>query len=141
MVYGKLSSKHKSGSVLEKINLLHHTNRMRNIHQQTEQQISNLKIYHDKIVPFVDFYKKQISSYNCTEHKILTNEISLILPNFPKDRKEKRSIIASLVTGFIGLVYEGISSYLHNKRQKTLHKAFMAMENKENLQCNKIILL
>ena len=44
------------------------------------------------------------------------NEISLILPNFSKDRKEKRGIITSLVTGFIGLAYEGISSYLHNKR-------------------------
>ena len=57
-------------------------------------------------------------------------EISLILPNFPKDRKEKRSIIASLVPSFIGLAYEGVSSYLHYKRQKALQKAFMAMENK-----------
>ena len=32
------------------------------------------------------------------------NEISLIIPNFPKDA-EKRSIIASLITGFIGLAY------------------------------------
>ena len=32
----------------------------------------------------------------------------LILPNFPKNRKEKRGIITSLVTGFIGLAYEGI---------------------------------
>ena len=40
------------------------------------------------------------------------NEISLILANFPKDRKEKRSIIASLVTGFTGLAYEGISVYI-----------------------------
>ena len=62
------------------------------------------------------------------------NEISLILPNFPKARVEKRSIIASLVTGFIGLVYEGLSSYLHNRRQKALHKAFVAMVNKMNLQ-------
>ena len=44
------------------------------------------------------------------------NEISLILPNFPKAQEEKRSIIALLVTCFIGLAYEGISSYLHNKR-------------------------
>ena len=54
-------------------------------------------------------------------HKIL-NEISLMLPNYPKDRKRKRGIITSLVTGFIGLVYECISSYLHNGRQKALHK-------------------
>ena len=39
----------------------------------------------------------------------------LILPNFPKERKEKTRVIASLITSFIGLAYEGISSYLHKK--------------------------
>ena len=67
------------------------------------------------------------------------NAMSLILPNFPKARKEKRSIVASLITGFIGLAYEGISSYLHYNRQKALHKAVIVMENKANIQCNKII--
>ena len=62
----------------------------------------------------------------------------MILQNFPKDRKEKRSIISSLVTSFIGLAYEDISSYLHNKRQKALCKIFMAMEDKVNLQQNKL---
>ena len=47
--------------------------------------------------------------------KYLKKEISLILPSFPKDRKDKRIMIASLVTNFIGLPYEGIFSYLHNK--------------------------
>ena len=42
------------------------------------------------------------------------------------------------MTGFIGLAYEGVSTYLHNKRQKALHKAFMTMENEVNLQYNKI---
>ena len=63
------------------------------------------------------------------------NEIYLILPNLPMHRKERRSIIASLITGFTGLVYEGVSSFQHNKR----HKAVAAMENKVNLQCNKHI--
>ena len=36
------------------------------------------------------------------------NEIALISPNFPKVRKEKRNITASLISGFIGLAYEGI---------------------------------
>ena len=98
----------------------------------------NFKNYCRKIIPFVDFYKKQIGSYNPTVHEILTKEISLILPSFPKDRKDKRSIIVSLVTSFIGLAYDCISSYLHNKQQKALHKACMAMENKVNLQCKKI---
>ena len=82
-----------------------------NSYQNAKQHISNLKIYCNTVVPFLDFYKKQIS-YNCTTHKMLRNEISLKLPNFPQDRRGKRSILASLVTGFIGLEYEGISSYL-----------------------------
>ena len=63
----------------------------------------------------------------------------MILPNPPKDRKERRSIISLLITGFNGLAYEGISSFLHNRRHKTSHKAVVAMENKVNLQCNKLI--
>ena len=41
--------------------------------------------------------------------------------------------------GFIGLAYGGISSFLHNKRHKALHKALVAMENKIYLQQNKLI--
>ena len=84
------------------------------------------------------FYKIQINYYNKTVHDILMKVIPLIFPNFPKNRKEKRGIIASLVTGFIRLAYESISSYLQNKRQKALKKAFMAMENQVNLHRNKI---
>ena len=36
------------------------------------------------------------------------------------------------------MAYEGISSFLHYKRQKALHKVVQAMENKVDLQCNKI---
>ena len=42
-------------------------------------------------------------------------EIPLILPNLQKNRNEKRGMITSLVTGFIRLAYNGISSYLHTK--------------------------
>ena len=57
----------------------------------------NLRAYCKKIVPFVDFYKKQIEYYNSTAYKILTKEISLILPTFPKERNQKRGIITSLL--------------------------------------------
>ena len=67
--------------------------------------------------PFIYFYREQTDYYNQTAHEILTKEISLILPMFPKERKEKRSIITPLVTSFVGLADEGISSYLHNRRQ------------------------
>ena len=58
--------------------------------------------------------------------------------NIAKLPKRER-YLTYLVIGFIGLAYEGISSYLHNRRPKTLHKAFIVMENKIGLQCNRII--
>ena len=84
----------------------------------TIEYVFNLKIYCKKIVPFVHNSKEQISSYNHTAHDILMNEISLRLLNFPKVRVEKRSIIGSLISGFIGLACEGISSFLHYKDTK-----------------------
>ena len=42
-------------------------------------------------------------------HNILENEINLILPQIP--RKQKCGIIGTLVSSFIGLAYEGISSF------------------------------
>ena len=57
------------------------------------QYIPNIRNFCKKIVPFIYFDKKQIYYYNQTTQGILTKEISLILPKFPKDRKERRSII------------------------------------------------
>ena len=57
------------------------------------------------IEPYVDYYRKQIESYNKTAHHILKNEIDLILPQLPT--KQKHGIITTLVSSFLGLVYEG----------------------------------
>ena len=57
---------------------------------------------------------------------------------FSKQVTQKRGIITSLIRGFIGLAYKGISSFLHYKRQKASHKAVHAMEIKVGLQHNKI---
>ena len=46
-----------------------------------------------------------------------------------------------LVSSFIGLAYEGISSFLHHKQNKALHKAVRAMDNKTTIQHNKLIQL
>ena len=46
-----------------------------------------------------------------------------------------------LVSSFIGLAYEGVSSFLHHRRNKALHMAIRAMENKVNIQHNKLIQL
>ena len=90
-----------------------------------------------KIKPYVDYYKQQIKSYNDTSHHIPQNEIDLILQQLPT--KQKWGIITALVSGFIGLTYEGISSFLHNRRYKALHRAVKAMDRKTTIQCNKLM--
>ena len=57
----------------------------------------------------------------------MKNEIDLILPQVP--RKQKHGIITTLVSSFIGLDYESISSFLHHKQNKALHKAVKAMDS------------
>ena len=64
--------------------------------------------------------------------------MALILPTFSKQERQKRGVVTSLLTGIIGLPYEGISSFSHYKRQKALHKSIQAMDNKVDLQCNRI---
>ena len=64
--------------------------------------------------------------------------MALILPTFTKQERQKKGIFTSIITGFIGLAYEGISSFPHYKRQKALHKAVHVMENKVDIQYNKI---
>ena len=67
--------------------------RRKNGHNQNAKEyISDLRVHYKKIVPFVHYYKEHISCFNCTAHNILMDEISVILSNLPKDRKEKRSI-------------------------------------------------
>ena len=98
----------------------------------------DIKCYCVNIAPHTDYYRKQIAYYNQMATDILTNELALILPMFTRQNRHKRDIITSLISGFIGLVYAGISSFLHYKRQKALHKAVHAIENKVDLQHNKI---
>ena len=100
--------------------------------------IKDMKIYCAKIVTHIAFYKKHIDYYNLTAYEIITNELVLILPIISKQERQKRGIISSLITGFISLAYEGISSFLHYKRQKALHKTVQAMKNKVDIQHNKI---
>ena len=50
-------------------------------------------------------------------------------------------IINTLVSSFIGLAYEGISSFLHHRQNKALYKVVNAMDNKANIQHNKLIQL
>ena len=72
-----------------------------------------LKTFCNKVRPFVTYYNKHINSYNKTEHNILENEIKLLLSQV--NRKQKHGIITTLVSRFVGLAYEGISSFLQHK--------------------------
>ena len=46
-----------------------------------------------------------------------------------------------LISCFIGLAYEGISSFLHQKQNETLHKAVRTMDSKTTIQHNKLMQL
>ena len=105
----------------------------------TRKHMLDLMTFCKKIEPFVVYYKQFIKSYNHMAHNTLENEINLILPQY--SRKQKHGIITTLVSSFIGLVYEGISSFLHHKRNKALHMAVKAMDNKANIQHNKLMQL
>ena len=70
--------------------------------------------------PHIEYYRKQIAYYSQTAADILTNKLALILPTFPTQNRQKRGIITSLITGFIGLAYKGISSSLHHKKTESI---------------------
>ena len=75
----------------------------------SRKYLTELKTYCNKIGPFVSYYRKLINSYNITAHNISENKIKPLLPQISK---QKCGIITTLVSGFIGLAYEGISSFL-----------------------------
>ena len=106
---------------------------------ESKKYTLDLMTFCKKIEPSVLYYKRLIKSYNKMAHNILENEINLILPQIP--RKQKCGIITMLVSSFIGLAYEGISSFLHHKQNKALHKAVRTMDSKTTIHCNKLIQL
>ena len=106
---------------------------------ETRKYMLDLRTFCNKIEPFVNYYERLIKSYNYTVHYILENEGNLILPQVP--RKQKCGIITTLVSSFIGLAYECVSSFLHHICNRALHKAINAMDNKANIQCNKLMQL
>ena len=104
----------------------------------SRKYLTELKTYCNKIKPFVYHYNKLIKSYNITVHNILENKIKPLLPQISR---QKCGIIATLVSGFIGLAYEGISSFLQWKCENALQKAVHARSNQANIQCNKLMKL
>ena len=93
--------------------------------------------------PYIDFYRRQIAYCNTTAHRIITKDIELILPTFLTKKRPKRgailaSVLGGIASGVIFLAYEGISSFLHHKRHKALHKAVTVMDKKTDLEQNQI---
>ena len=75
----------------------------------SRKYLTELRTYCNKIKPLVSYYSKLINSYNKTAHSILQNEIRLLLPQVSR---QKCGIITTLVSSFIGLAYEWVSSFL-----------------------------
>ena len=81
----------------------------------------------------------QIKAHNRTAHHILKNEVDLIFPKFYEGQKSKRGIFSVIISGFIGLAFEGISSFLHHKGLKALNKAVKSMSVSKDMQRNKLM--
>ena len=88
--------------------------------------LTELKIYCGKTKTFVSHYTNLIKSYNTTIYNILENEIKPLLPQLSR---HKCGIITTLVSRFIGLAYEGVSSFLQQKCENALQKAVLAMNS------------
>ena len=112
-------------------------------HTSSNTNYVKLLKYCMKIAPYAQFYQRQIEYYNHTAYDTLANDIGKILPKFPTDNRQRcgeilASILGSVAFSVIGLAYEGISSFLHHKRHKALHKAVAVMDKKTNIQPNRI---
>ena len=104
----------------------------------SSKYLKELKRYCHKLKPFISYYSKLIKSYNSTVYDLLENKIKPLLPNTPRD---KCSLVTTLVSGFIGLAYEGISGFLQRKQDNALKRAVLAMDNEINTQRNKLLKL
>ena len=92
----------------------------------SSKYLTELKTYCNKIRPFLLHYSNLIKSYNDTVYNILEIKIKPLLPPISR---QKGGIVTTLVSGFIGLAYEGISSFLQRKHEDALQKAVLAMNN------------
>ena len=72
------------------------------------------KVYCKNIIPYMYLYKHQVEYHEKTVYNILEKDIGLILPKFRNTETNvhskclKRQIISTLISGFIGLAFEGI---------------------------------
>ena len=97
----------------------------------SSKYLAELKMYCNKIKPFVLHYSNLIKSYNDSVYNTLENEIKPLLPSISS---QKHGLVTTLVSGFIGL-----SSFLQRKHEDALQKAVLAMNNEADIQHNKLL--
>ena len=69
----------------------------------------------------------------------MQNEIGLILSSFNSRKKRfLTTILGTIASKVIGLVFKGISSFLHHKRHKALQKAVNVINSKSELDHNRV---
>ena len=66
----------------------------------------------------------------------MENKIKPLLPTKPR---QKCGLVTTLISGFIGLAYEGIFSFLQRKWDSALKTAVSAMGNEIETQRNKLL--
>ena len=54
------------------------------------------------------------------------------------EHRDKGGISGAVISGFIGLAYDGISSFLHHKRHNAPQRAVKAMSISMDMQRNKL---
>ena len=93
-------------------------------------------VYCKNIISYIYLYKHLEKYYEKTVYDILEKDIGLILPRFEDREKrcQKRQIISALISGFIGLAFEGISSFLQHKQEKALQQAMHTMSKRVNIE-------
>ena len=79
-----------------------------------------------RIVPHVRLYQKQVQYYNQTTYK--------------HNRKKRflSAVLGTVASKIIGLAFEGISSFLHHKRHRALNKAIKQINERQNIEHNRI---
>ena len=86
--------------------------------KMTNTILNIFRTYCRNLIPYMYLYKYQVEYYEKTVYNILEKDIGMILPKFGNtesdmlSKQPKRQILSALISGFIGLAFEGISSYL-----------------------------
>ena len=61
------------------------------------------------------------------------------MPKFHREHRNKRGIFGAIISGFPGLAFKDISSFLHHKKHKALQKAVKAMSISTEAKTNKLM--